>query len=203
MTTTEVDFSEPSRDAVSDVGSAFLKAQSGSNPARWQVLADCREYLRLVVRQGNWSSGAGGARTSDLVQRTIVDAWQKFSGFRGSDDRQLRGWVKAILINAARNDRRNSRPIDPDPKVRLDGLVDPGPSPVEAVAESERTRRIDAAMSALKERDRMVIRLRVWHGLSFAEIGRRFDLSEDAARMQFSRSLDRLRKQLRSLDGIE
>ena len=203
MTTTGVNFSEPSRDAVSDAGAAFLKAQSGNDLARWRVLADCREYLRFVVRQGKWSNGLGGARTSDLVQRTIVDAWQKFSGFRGTDDRQLRGWVKAILINAARNDRRNSRPIDADPRVRLDGLVDPGPSPVEAVAESERTRRIDAAMSALKERDRMVIRLRVWNGLSFAEIGRELGVSEDAARMQFSRSLDRLRKQLRSLHGIE
>ena len=183
------------------IAETLRKARLGSGHARWRVLADCCDYLRLIVRQGNWSKSPGGARTSDLVQRTIVDAWQKFSGFRGENDRQLRGWVKAILINAARNDRRDAGPIDPGAGRRIDGLVDAGPSPDQAAVEAERARRIDAAMAALNERDRAVIRLRVWHGLGFAEIGRRLEVSEDGARMQFVRSLDRLRQRMRSPDG--
>jgi RNA polymerase sigma factor (sigma-70 family) len=63
-----------------------------------------------------------------------------------------------------------------------------------AGAEWERLRPVlDEAMHALPERDREAILLRFFQGCPFAEVGRRLDLSEDAARMRVDRALDKLR----------
>jgi len=63
-----------------------------------------------------------------------------------------------------------------------------------AGAEWERLRPVlDDAMHALPERDREAILLRFFQGCPFAEVGRRLDLSEDAARMRVDRALDKLR----------
>ena len=55
---------------------------------------------------------------------------------------------------------------------------------------------LDAALEGLPERDRAVIHMRVWDRLSFAEIGGRIDLSEDAAGCLMPWALARLRGSL-------
>jgi RNA polymerase sigma factor (sigma-70 family) len=55
---------------------------------------------------------------------------------------------------------------------------------------------IDAVLDRLSERDRNAIVLRFFDGLSFADIGTRLRLSEDAARMRVDRALDKLRTTL-------
>lgn len=182
-----------------DADRPFDMARMGCRSSRWEVLANCIDYLRFVVRQGRWSNPPGIAKTSDLVQYTIVEAWQKFSRFQGDDERQLRGWIKAILINSARRDRRDARPIDAC--AYLDDIPGRGPLPDRPSLDAERASRIEAALSQLKGRDQSIIRLRIWDELTFAEIGRRLDLSEDAARMLFSRALGRLRRRMRSNHG--
>lgn len=71
------------------------------------------------------------------------------------------------------------------------------PTPAEPHVDWARLRPvIDDAMDALKPADREVMLLRFFHGLSFAEVGARLDLAENAARMRTERALDRLRVQL-------
>jgi RNA polymerase sigma factor (sigma-70 family) len=55
---------------------------------------------------------------------------------------------------------------------------------------------IDQAMDHLKERDREIILLRFFSGLTFTEVGARLNLAENAARMRTERALDRLRVHL-------
>jgi hypothetical protein len=50
----------------------FAAAMVGDPAARRRALEACRDYLRLVVRRGRWSKGAGQQATSDLVQNTIL-----------------------------------------------------------------------------------------------------------------------------------
>jgi RNA polymerase sigma-70 factor (ECF subfamily) len=136
------------------------------------------------------------------VQRTVVQAWQNFSGFRGSDERQLRHWMKMILINSAKNHRRDTRPVGQEATQRLAELPDLGPGPEDQLIEKAIAERIHAALNAIDANDRALIRMRIWDDLTFAEIGRKLDTSEDAARMRFARALDRLRRQMRSVDAI-
>ena len=61
----------------------FAAAMVGDTAARWHTLEACRDYLRLVVRRGRWSSNAGQPATSDIVQNTILDGWRGFARFEG------------------------------------------------------------------------------------------------------------------------
>ena len=55
---------------------------------------------------------------------------------------------------------------------------------------------LDDVIDELKERDREIMLLRFFEGLSFAEVGARLNLSENAARMRTDRALDKLRLHL-------
>jgi RNA polymerase sigma factor (sigma-70 family) len=52
---------------------------------------------------------------------------------------------------------------------------------------------LDDAMQALSEKDRSAILARFFEGCSFAEVGARLALSEDAARMRVERAMEKLR----------
>lgn len=70
-------------------------------------------------------------------------------------------------------------------------------SPMESAANWEQLRPvIDEAMERLKERDREIMLLRFFQGLTFAEVGQKLSLSENAARMRTERALDKLRGHL-------
>jgi len=175
---------------------SIAAATGGDGAARWSALEACRDYLRLVVRRGKWSGGAGLPATSDLVQKTIVDAWQHFPRFKGQSPAQLRAWLKAILTHAALNDRRRQR------AARLDNhgvqeVPDAGTSPSQAAQKNASHQALDAALGQLPERYRTVVHLRVWDRLAFAEIGEHLGISEDAARMLYGRAIARLRESVR------
>ena len=175
---------------------SIAAATGGDGAARWSVLEACRDYLRLVVRRGKWSGGAGLPATSDLVQKTIVDAWHHFPRFKGQSPAQLRAWLKAILTHAALNDRRRQR------AARLENgsaqkVIDTGTSPSQAAQRNASHQALDAALGQLSERHRTVVHLRVWDQWSFAEIGDHLGISEDAARMLYGRAITRLRESVK------
>lgn len=55
---------------------------------------------------------------------------------------------------------------------------------------------LDEAMEGLKEQDREIMLLRFFQGLTFAAVGEKLNLSENAARMRTERALDKLRGHL-------
>ena len=175
---------------------SIAAATGGDGAARWSALEARRDYLRLVVRRGKWSSGAGLPATSDLVQKTIVDAWHHFPRFKGQSPAHLRAWLRAILTHAALNDRRRQR------AARLENgsaqkVIDTGTSPSQAAQRNASHQALDAALGQLSERHRTVVHLRVWDQWSFAEIGDHLGISEDAARMLYGRAITRLRESVK------
>jgi hypothetical protein len=75
-------------------------------------------------------------------------------------------------------------------------MADVSPSPEPSVDWERLQPVIDEAMDTLKERDREVMLLRYFDGLTFAEVGARLNLTENTARMRTERALEKLRKQL-------
>lgn len=173
-------------------------AAAGRDPAaRWRAIEACRDYLRLVVRRGRLSHGAGIQATSDLIQAAFVDGWRQFSRFRGRTPGQFRAWLRAILVHASLNARR--RPFMPHigSGRRAGAAHATGATPGRATQDGASREALDAALAGLPDRQRLIIHLRLWDRLSFAEIGRRMDLSEDAARMAYGRALAKLRGSMR------
>jgi RNA polymerase sigma-70 factor, ECF subfamily len=171
---------------------------SSADPAaRWHALEACRDYLRLVVRRGRWSKDAGQAATSDLVQDTLVDAWRDFSRFRGGTPAELRGWLKAILVHASLNARRRSPQAQISCCSEVHALAGTTTSPSQAAHKNSAREELDKALDTLPERQRTVVRLRLWDRLSFARIGDTLGISEDAARMLYGRAIACLRGRVR------
>jgi RNA polymerase sigma-70 factor (ECF subfamily) len=175
----------------------LLAAAGGDPAARWRALEACRDYLRLVARRGRWSRDAGLPATSDLVQGTFVDAWRQFSHFRGRTPGQLRAWLRAILIHASLNARRRPRATQIGSARAAAGAAIISSSPSRIAQEKDEREALDAALGALPERHRTVIRMRVWDRSSFAQIGAAMGVSEDAARMLYARAFAALRESMR------
>ena len=172
----------------------FAAAIDGDPAARWRALEACRDYLRLVARRGRWSGSASLPATSDIVQNTFVDAWRDFSRFRGRTPGQFRAWLKAILIHASIRERR--QPVGLGLELEARARSEP-PSPSQAAQKKAAHEALEAALEGLSQRHRSVIHLRIWDQYSFAQVGEKLGVSEDAARMLFGRALANLREAMR------
>ncbi len=172
-------------------------AKEGDPAARWRALEACRDYLRLVVRRGQWSQPSTQPATSDLIQGTMIEAWRNFSRFEGRTPGQLRAWLRAILVHSSLNARRRQRAARIEPAGRAGDLAGSTTSPSAAADRNASQAAVDAALAGLSPRSRMAIHLRLWERRSFAEIGAELDLSEDAARMLYGRALAKLRESMR------
>jgi DNA-directed RNA polymerase specialized sigma24 family protein len=84
-------------------------ARQGDPAARWEALAACRAYLRLVVGKNPWVKRDGRPEPSDLVQNAILDGWRGFSRFEGRTPGQLRAWLRVMLIHSLIKARRRPR----------------------------------------------------------------------------------------------
>jgi RNA polymerase sigma-70 factor (ECF subfamily) len=177
---------------------ALVAAGAGDLTARWRALDACRAYLRLVVGKNRWANAVGEPATSDLVQDTILDAWRGFGRFKGRTQRQLRAWLRVILVHALIKARRRRVPA------RLESgsggrAVAGSVTPASIVFEREASNAaIDAALRTLPEHYRAAIHWRLWEDLPFAEIGARLGISDDCAQKLYGRAIARLRERLGS-----
>ncbi|HEY8996223.1 MAG TPA: sigma-70 family RNA polymerase sigma factor [Lacunisphaera sp.] len=161
---------------------------------------DERAFAELVQRHLGVVYGAALRRTGgrthlaeEIAQKVFTDLARKAAML--SHHPALTGWLhrstRYAAIDAARSELRGQKLAQslatmPDTNV-----------PPETGVEWELLRPVlDEALDQLKEPDREAMLLRYFEGLSFAEVGARMNLSENAARMRTERALDKLRGQL-------
>jgi RNA polymerase sigma factor (sigma-70 family) len=130
----------------------------------------------------------------DAVQEAFVKAYQALPRFRSGAP--FRPWVLRIVTNEARNQgRRGAR------QARL-AVREAGraagwtATPEEAAVGEDVRRRLAEAVSALPDRDREVIALRWFAGLTEAEMAVALDCRPGTVKSRLSRALDRLRTTL-------
>ncbi len=130
----------------------------------------------------------------DAAQDAFVNALGALSRFRG--EASFRTWLLRIALNSARSlGRRHTRRRE----VALAAAEDvPGTAEDPArravlLAEGERLR---AALAALPEKQRLSVSLRVYQGLSCAEIAGIIDSTEGAVRVNYHLGIKRLREML-------
>lgn len=183
-------------------------ARAGSADALGQLLHQCRKYLLAVANSEFSGALQAKAGPSDIVQDALLDGVRLFDRFTGQTAGELRHWLVAILRNHLLNFARRYRGVEKrqigreqalDDQQKM--LVDSEPSPSSAAAAQEQEAALMLAMQRLPELQRQIIRWRNWDNLPFAEIGRRLNRSEDAARMQWVRALEDLKKQMGTQDS--
>jgi RNA polymerase sigma-70 factor (ECF subfamily) len=131
------------------------------------------------------------ADAEDAVQQTFLLAIDRAGAFDA--ERALEPWLGGLLQNVVRNAGRRARRRRAEvlPEITSDEL---GPM---AIAEREELiARLRERVDALPAEQRQVIRLRLQHGLSPAQIAEALELAPGTVRMRLHRGLETLRRHL-------
>lgn len=154
-----------------------------------QWLAQHAPKLLLFARQQTRCE----ADAADVVQEAIVEAW------RGKPDGSLPvlGLIFATIRHRAIDlARRDDRRMIRDAKTQQDVLedwFDLGPE------DQERNRMLQTALGNLPEDQRDVITLKVWGGLTFAEIAEALEIPANTAASRYRYGLEELRKHTKEI----
>jgi len=144
------------------------------------------------------------ADTGDVVQDALVEFIRNGPRFHLSNERQLRALLCRIVQNvlcnmydwftAHRRTMARERPLPPDFLLNLDPPSTKVESPSHIARKHEREAWIRMSLELLDSDERYVIILRTWENLSFAEIGKRLEVSKGTARTRFLNSLNKLQE---------
>jgi RNA polymerase sigma-70 factor, ECF subfamily len=180
-------------------------AKGGSDSALGRALVACRPQLLRTARRRLAPALRPVVGASDIVQDTFVNAARAFPLFKGEKGSQFFHWLRRILSNRIAQVARTNAQPHPNGVARFSGdgtpprlslLAAEQETPSHIASNEEDADRIRACLARLCERDQQVLQLRIGERLGFAQIGRQMKLSEDAARMLFTRALHRLRREM-------
>src|SRR2546425_8215282 len=119
---------------------------------------------------------------TDLCQETFIRGWQAIRGFKGTSSYYT--WLYRITTNLCidftrKRDRRPTVPfeeaVDPDADVDVEIAPSSQPLPDEEARRKELRAQIDAALQELSPEHRVVVQLREFEGLDYAEIAKAVD----------------------------
>jgi len=152
-----------------------------------------RRHVNLVYSVALRQVAGDAQLAEDVAQQVFTALARKAAALAGRA--ALSGWLYRSTHFAAsdvvrRERRRRAR------EQEAHTMDEFSPSPA-SEPEWDRVRpTIDAAIAELDERDRDAVSLRFFNGCSFADIGARLRLTENAARMRVERALDKLHASL-------
>jgi len=172
-----------------------------------QVLEQYRAYLRLLARLHLDPRLRGKLDPSDIVQQTLLQAFQGLTQFRGKTPGELAAWLRQILARnlalAVRDFARGKRDIAREQSLqqaidasssRLDAwLASEETSPSQRAIANEQALRLADALEKLPDAQREALVLQHWQGWSLAQIGDHLGRSPEAVAGLIKRGLKQLR----------
>lgn len=156
------------------------------------------QRLRSVLRSLAESLISPGLRAeldaSDLVQQTLMEAWEQSDRLVSLDDRQLFGWLRTALrhntldavkhLSTQKNDaERRLRMSELEGSfARLEDILHAdGTSPSEVLQRAEQTTRLLMALQELPTQQRDAVMLKHLKGCSLQRVAETLHISEAAA----------------------
>jgi len=122
----------------------------------------------------------------DLVQDAVIEAWRHMEGSPPAAGLVFKIIRQRAIDLARREDRRLSR----------ETAAQAGSAPEwfdPEIEDRERSRLLQEALSRLPEEQRSVVTLKVWGGLTFAEIASALDMPANTAASRYRYALEELR----------
>lgn len=132
----------------------------------------------------------------DVVQETMIRAWQNRSQFRG--EASIKTWVLRIARNAAIDQLRRQRDqaVDPQEFHTAPATASSRYDPENIVEELDATTSLRVALDRLDDLTRSMIVLREIEGLSYKEIADALDVSLSNVKTRISRGRAKLQEVL-------
>ncbi len=188
-------------------------ARNGDHDSLSVLLDVYRNYLRLLARTQIDMRMRIKIDPSDLVQETLLEAYQGFAEFRGRTTNEMLSWLRQILVRNLtdnfKSNRTQKRDINREQSLDVameqssqdlaSALCTPSSSPSQRVSREEQAVQLADALAKLPKDYREIILLRQIECLSFDEVAERMNRKNGAVRMLFSRALDRLRHEMGAL----
>lgn len=184
---------DPSREAktgaVQEPGDDVLVARfrDGDSSAFDMLVKRHQRALYFLARRyvGN------DADAQDVAQRALVQAFTQLSALR--DQRSFRFWIYKTAANLALNVLRDRKP---QAELADDTMPAPMTPELDPLVLDERQRQLRAAVASLPPQQRLVVELRVYEELPFAEVAEVAGCSEESARVNYHYALKRLRQRM-------
>lgn len=124
----------------------------------------------------------------DIVQDVFMQVYRKLANFRG--DAQFSTWLFRVSINACKSKRlsldRQKRIHDE--KVAVKVMKALPPSPVEEIDQDELRQEIQISLGELSREQQNILLMKTVHKLSYLEIGRATNQSENQVRGKLYRA---------------
>ena len=171
-----------------------------------------RDRLRLLARAELDVHLQGKIDPSDVVQQTLLEAYQARDQFRGKSEAELVGWLQRILAhnladvvrryNTAARDVVLEHSLEAslaESASRLDvWLADERSSPTQKVLRQEQLGRLYEALMKLPEDQRIAVEGKHLHGLGVEQISQQMGKTEAAISGLLRRGMRGLRELLQS-----
>ena len=178
------------------------RAKTGSATAIEALFESCAGRLLALIRLRLGPSLRRHVESADVLQTTLLRAFENLETFRGRGETSMMAWLVRIAENEIRDQHQylHRERRDIDQTRRLSGcsqsLVASVRSASSRVLLSAQETKIEEAMESLPERQREVVLLRVFYELTYPEIAAELGTSPDACRMLYARALARLTLEL-------
>jgi RNA polymerase sigma-70 factor (ECF subfamily) len=181
----------------------------------WAKLLDrSRSYLRLLAGLQLDPRLRGKLDPSDVVQQTLLQAYQALPQFRGQSEAELAAWLRQILArnlaNAARDLGREKRDVARERSLeatlakssaQLEAwLAAEQPSPSQEADRNEQLLHLAEALAALPEAQREALELHYLQGRPVAKVAEYLGRSTTAVVGLLHRGLKQLRSRLQQLE---
>jgi RNA polymerase sigma-70 factor, ECF subfamily len=169
-----------------------------------------RDYLKLLARLQLGARPIGRIDPSDLVQQTLMEAFEKRDQFRGGTSAEQAAWLRRILAHNVADvlraqgrlkrdvarERSLQEQLDQSSARLGNWLALDQPTPSEHAQQHEQAIALADALSRLPEHQREALVLHYWQGCSLAEIGVALERSTSSVAGLLKRGLKHLRAQL-------
>jgi RNA polymerase sigma-70 factor, ECF subfamily len=177
------------------------------------VLSRYRGFLRMLAELQLDPRLRGKIDASDIVQQSMIQAYQAWDQLRGASEGQRLAWLKSIVarnvLHALRDFRRDKRDVCrefslgravDDSSARLESwLIADQSTPSRCVERAEQVLQIAGAVDSLPDGQRDAVVLYYWQGCSLAEVSRNMGRSVPAVVGLLHRGVTNLRGQLSKL----
>jgi RNA polymerase sigma-70 factor (ECF subfamily) len=172
----------------------LARCRNGDRHAFGELVAEYEPRIHGLVRRYIRNE----ADAQDVVQSTFTRAFERVASFRG--DAPFRAWLCRIAINQALNHKRGTPAADTHVPLEDDVAFTKGLG-TETLMTVQLWQKVHARLEDLPPKQRLTIELRVFHDLSFEEIGDVLGSGEESAKANYHHAVKRLRALLPHLSA--